>query len=292
VIRGTIARQYQHDENVYHAEDAKYVSEILLDYREYAIVPEAVFLYRSRISGDSTLQTVNKSTRWYFDTPRMVYQYLMDKSVRIYGTVIQYIQYLVMYELQWRMNDLPSDHVEEYKGLLYSLLERIDDSVILSQRSLWRERKLYLISKKKNSELQIKDNEFYLNGSKVWSPEEGLFLKSIVLFNGKLHIQGFIRFPFADFKTELFLCADGVKKKITYDKSNENYDVFALGENAAHADSFFYIINSDGISKIEFYLLINGKEYRQKIRGFRNTKIEIGEMEIREYEINSSCSGV
>lgn len=184
VIKQEIAKKYDFDERVRHAEDAKYITEILLERKCYALMRTVVFYYRTRKSGQSVLQTVANSYSWYFDTPIHVFKYLFDLSEKEFGYVLPYIQYLVMYEIQWRLKtDLPFDFSEqakeEYCNIIYSLIRRVDDYIIWEQKNLWREYKLFALSIKYGDDVY----------KKMDCREGGLFFHNIPIYPAKTGVS-------------------------------------------------------------------------------------------------------
>lgn len=157
IIKTSAAKKHTFDDRLRHAEDAKYITEILLDNYKYALIRNAEFYYRTRSSGNSVLQSVLRSRSWYIDTPVHVFEYLNEQSIKKTGCVLKYIQYFVMYELQWRLGSpltdvLSPEEKDKYSEQIRSLLKVIDDQIILEQKSLEPEYKTFAISVKHNAE--------------------------------------------------------------------------------------------------------------------------------------------
>lgn len=123
------------------SEDVKYISEILAEEKLYGILPSAVYMYRKRESLNSAIDTSMKKKSWYFATPRECYQAIFDMSTEKFGEVLPYFQNLVMYDLQWRIrgeiaDNLTTEEKAEYIALIKSLLDQIDDQIILNQKHM------------------------------------------------------------------------------------------------------------------------------------------------------------
>ncbi len=268
LIKTYIAKQYEHDENMFHAEDAKYINQIIIDCGEYGICEDAVYLYRSRRTGDSVLQSVSRSVQWYHDTPEGVYKYLITKSFDKYKCVVEYVQRLIMYELQWRfavqyINE--SVDIRRYKKQISELLQYIDDDIIIQQEPLWIERKIYA--------LKLKYGLFVEKARFLFCIEDALHLKSVLVYNNKIHIQGFIRVPYDIAYEGLVLMFNDKKSDIEFDSYNQFDDVYSLSENIAHANTFFCIIPYILNLKIQFYLKQGESEILENIKIFHNSKI-------------------
>ncbi|MBC6680860.1 bifunctional glycosyltransferase/CDP-glycerol:glycerophosphate glycerophosphotransferase [Zhenpiania hominis] len=162
------------------SEDSIFVTQVILKKEKYGILPEAVYHYRKRLSNDSAIDFSTSSRTWYFDTPEYCYQELFKLSKKQYGTVIPYIQYLVMYDLQWRLKTLmPENFSQEERGLykryLTELLEEIDDEIIWEQK--------YLPAAYKIFALEMKYKEKVVEQAELRKPR--LFYRGIAIFNVK-----------------------------------------------------------------------------------------------------------
>ena len=67
---------------------------------------------------------------WYLDTPEKVYQYLLDYSKKKYHKILPYIEYLITYELSWRLVynknfKMSKTNKEKYIKLLDDLIKLI-----------------------------------------------------------------------------------------------------------------------------------------------------------------------
>lgn len=270
LIKTEMAKRFRHDVTLYHAEDAKYLSQLILSKGKYGLCADAVFLYRTRATGGSVLQNVNSSVRWYHDTLQGVYRFLIDESIAKFGRVIEYVQYLVMYELQWRLGaNYVAEAVdrEAYVREISGLLMFIEDDVIWAQRTLWLERKLYALELKyKKKPEQIRE---------VYPVCDGLFIKSALVFNDKLHIRGFVRFPYDLEYDELLMRVNGVEDiPVDFDAYNEHDDVFSMGKNLAHANTFFCILPCKENMQIQFVLRQGKTEIAENVKVFGNSKME------------------
>ncbi|MDE6433439.1 MAG: glycosyltransferase family 2 protein [Lachnospiraceae bacterium] len=279
------ARRYPHDEQVYNAEDMQYFNKILLHTGKYALCTKAVYLYRTRPSGNSTLQNAHKSIRWYVNTVQRVYQYLFDYSRSKYGYVIPYLQYLIMHELQWRIDkDVECDGVDEewYRNAIAKLLRDIDDDIILKGKVLWKERKIYALCLKRQFPLGTNNAENLFR--KYFKVDEGLYLKAVQYFNGKLHIVGFLRYPY-QINGRLYLKCGSEETEITFNGENSDTDVKGLGQLIAHGKTFFISYSmGDGMTCL-FRLMADEISHILRINCFRNTLFDEGNLSVTDYEI-------
>lgn len=161
-------------------EDAKVCTEILLEKKNLGVVSDARYMYRRRSTGTpSAVQGNLNNPSWYL--PNL--KYFSEELLSWYeGREIPlFVQYLVMYDLQWHMVSvetmkkvLNEDEIAEYCNLFYSLLNRIDDEVIMAQKNIWQEQKSFLWRKKHgiNPELRLNnagdDFDLYLGGDEPY----------------------------------------------------------------------------------------------------------------------------
>lgn len=280
LFKAETARSVRHNEAIYNAEDALYFNQIMLKSGKYGLVPNAVFLYRTRTGNDSAVQNAHKSIRWYTNTVDGVYKYFMRYSREKYGEVIPYIQYLIMHEMQWRLANPMSGEIDAgaYVESLRELLMDIEDRVILKSRFLWTERKLYALCLKRNIESDEKAKSSFLE--RYYPLTEGLHLQSVLVFDGKLHIKGFIRFPY---EAEYVLMADmgGRIREIVLSEDGRG-DVSSLGNCIAKSRSFFFIIPFIRGQRLTFWIDCNGAYYMQKMKRFGNTKVDTDKVTISE----------
>lgn len=281
LIKADVAKQYSHDSGIYHAEDAKYISQILLDCKCYGMCGEAVYLYRNRREGDSVLQNTSRSLRWYYDTPKRVYWPLIHESKKKFGRIIEYIQYLIMYELQWRLSEKNvSDEVKKnsYVKSIQELVKCIDDEIIMAQKSLLYERKLYALQLKYGMRLDMEHSYF--------PPENALFLKSVLVWDNKIHVCGFVRFPYIYEYDNLLLQINGQEEReVSFDAYNQFEDVFSMGEDIAHADTFFCIVPYDSDVELRFVLVRDGQRRYENLQISHNTNISGGGLKIESDRI-------
>ena len=104
-VKAEVLKTHRFDEKLKFAEDSKFVNSIILDKLKYGVVADALHLYRKRVNASSAIQNKGTSKEWYLDTPEHYYLELIQESLDKYGTVLLYIQYLILYDFQWRLRD-------------------------------------------------------------------------------------------------------------------------------------------------------------------------------------------
>ena len=151
IIKSSILHIYKFDTELKYGEDAKYISTIIIDKLKYGLMSDVILNYRKRSNGSSAIQTKRNSIDWYKKTVDKYYSYMLDYSREKYGKVIPYVQYLIMYDLRWRIQEIVPVPIlekvkDEYAKKLKGILQDIDDSVIIKHGSLYREYKIDLLN--------------------------------------------------------------------------------------------------------------------------------------------------
>ena len=177
-IKTEVLKKYKYDTKLKYSEDAVLISQILMENPKYGILAEAEYNYRKRKDKTSALQLRDKKKSMYFDMNELnSYEELMNKSKKIYGQILPYIQYLIMYNLQWKIKKdislyLEDNEKENYIKKLKKLLKKIDDGIIMEQKSMWSEYKIITLSLKHNEDirekLKYKDGKLYFNDVQVY----------------------------------------------------------------------------------------------------------------------------
>ncbi len=160
-IRTSVVKKHKYDKNVKYSEDNKFINEIVFDEEKIMMLNKPIYYYRRRFNSSSAIQGQTMKLDWYLTTPKNVYNYLFELSKKKFGRVIEYIQYLVLYELSWRISfntkfEMSKKDRDTYTKYLYNLIKEIDEDIILSHRHLDLTSRMFLMSIKNNKDA-IKD---------------------------------------------------------------------------------------------------------------------------------------
>ena len=141
LIRTDVMRKFQFDTRLKISEDTKVLYDIILEKEKYGILSSCIYHYRKRANETSAIQTSKKTNTWYTDTLKYCHNYLIDLSMKKYQKVICYVQYFLMYDLQWRvktevLQSLSEDEKTNYIEEIRKYIKLIDDEVILAQREM------------------------------------------------------------------------------------------------------------------------------------------------------------
>lgn len=174
------ARKYKFDVNLKYGEDAKFVSEILIDEKKYAVLRNAIYNYRKRINETSILQKSFSDIRWYNETIKNYHEKIIEKSIKNQGKILPYVQYILMYDLKGRIskefpNFMNDEQKRQYRDLLLKLIKNFEDYIICEQKKFYATEKIFVLSLKYGRDI-VNDLK-YINGK--------LFFNDISIFSIK-----------------------------------------------------------------------------------------------------------
>ncbi|WP_292822505.1 glycosyltransferase [Methanobrevibacter sp.] len=131
---------YEFKTDLTNSEDSFMINEMLIDKPVYGVVSEAIYWYRKRSNDASTIDSASNKKEFYMKRLNDYFKELIKCSKEKYGEVPKFIQYLIVYDLQWmfRVNDvsqiLTIEELKEVYQVLQEILSEIDDDVISSLR--------------------------------------------------------------------------------------------------------------------------------------------------------------
>lgn len=196
------------DSNLLLSEDAVFLNKILLKKMKLGVVKDAAYFYRKRFIVNSTIDSSVKDKRYYFPRFDRYFKELINYSLNKCGYVPKFIQFTLMYDLQWmfRIDEvddvLSSEEINCLYENVYDVLQYIDDEIIQSQRNIDESiKRSVFIFKNKDLKFDICDGNGY-----VWAGNRNidqlnyhkLYLDSVELKNGVLTILGFFKSFFRD----------------------------------------------------------------------------------------------
>jgi len=256
-----IKNKYKFDTRLQTAEDATFITEVILDKLAYGVLAEPTYFYRKRLSQDSAIGSSLTNKSWYVATPKYAYKHMFEIAKKKLGYVPKYVQFLVMYDLQWRFTQQSLQGVpvgvdiDSYKQSLYTLLQYIDDDIILSQTNIYSEYKIFILQKKYGQEgfknaLKRVDTKYYLGDVLIHDNEwrHRVFIDTFEVKNCNVKIYGRVggiiltdlQFGFSVggkfYKAEHHTRQDSLKyflDEIVYDKNSFVIE-FSITQNNEH----------------------------------------------------------
>ena len=274
LLKTEVAKRYVHDERIRHAEDMKYLTEILFERCKYGLVSSAVFYYRMRLGKDSTLDTTAASDNWYTDTIKYSYLYLIEYSKEKYGKVIPYLQYILLSEVRGRLEkQIPSQYdgafVAAYKKRIKILLNHIDDELIINEPHLIAERKLFALRLKYGRELKNHlthfENKIFFDGTEVFDLRKMVFLRTVLVIEDMVIITGFLRYVADVGNVRLkFNTGFAITNKVFFEELKDKNDIYSLNTKICKGKSFRLCMPFVDGEAISFIAEIGNHNYIQQ----------------------------
>ena len=160
-----------------HMEDARLITELLLEKMKFGVVAEPIYYYRRRKDEKSASTGSTTKPSWYINTMEHFHKYIADYSRKKFGKIPEYVQFLIMYDLQWRLTQInqaaiDKEQLQVYKQQIVDVLQDVGDDIILKQRHIPIEFKLFTLSKKHGGtvykKVTIKKRRCYINDTCVY----------------------------------------------------------------------------------------------------------------------------
>ncbi len=167
-VKNHIAKKQVFHSKLVVGEDLEQNIRILMDNPYLGVVTGCKYLYRKR--ADSLVGVGTQKKGWYTDYVKYLSKSTLDYALNKFGYVPKFVQNAVLCDLQWRIRikEAPSvlseEETAEYKALLMDCLNKIDNDVIMMQKHIPFDTKLFIISKKHTSGKFVSkgyDNVFY-----------------------------------------------------------------------------------------------------------------------------------
>ena len=234
------------DSRLAYGEDASFMQRVLVKKQTLGLEADARYMYRKRTTGTpSALQNSLKNPKWYIPSVKYFLKGVMDYAKEQLGYIPKFIQYVVMYDVQWRIRQrdflkidvITEEEKQEYVSFLKEILQNIDEDVILCQKSLNRDQCIVALELKygKYPEITVDEENndvlcSFSNDATFSLITSKAFFQFLDIKNGALEIEGYFEicnFPFEDF--ELSLWANG--KKINTTLTELNSEVVFLTRN-------------------------------------------------------------
>ncbi len=123
-----------------NSEDSLMINKMLIDNPIYGVVKDAIYWYRKRTNDASTIDSSTSKKDFYIDRLKRYFKELINYSKEKYGNVVKFIQYLIVYDLQWMLivedvsEILTVEEIKEVYIHIQDILSEIEDEVILSLR--------------------------------------------------------------------------------------------------------------------------------------------------------------
>ena len=204
LIKSEVVISQEFDTRIKFSEDSIYITQIVLDKMAYGVIREAVYHYRKRDVLNSAIDISSISPEWYFDTPKYSYNKMITESINRKGVILPYIQYLIMYDLQWRLGKkmpdfFSADDREKYIRLVVNLLSSIEDRIIAEQKNLNIALKVFALSLKYRKDIRnqiyLREQEAFFNDAYLFNvrARNRLTISNLKIRDDILYIEGYLQ---------------------------------------------------------------------------------------------------
>ena len=218
------------DSRLSFAEDAKLLIHILLNKGTIGAVSTAKYCYRKRTTGErSAIQKSQQVYDWYLPYIQFFQENTIQYCEESLGYVPEFVQYTLAYDLQWRIKqkNIPDGMLTEQEKVTYvkklkGILQYLDDSIILEQKSVWHEHKLFALMEKHSEKPTIikrKDDMFlrFENTNCYYMSNSQFTIEFLTLKSNSCKIEGYtVLFPvelnefciYAEVNGEFYQCEE------------------------------------------------------------------------------------
>ena len=195
----------RYDQRLHFTEDAKLLVPLLMQTMRLGVVSTCRYRVRRRSGGNlSATQHSGARAQWWLDTLKYFQLDTIEYCLNTLGFVPRYVQYLLAYDLQWRLqqpalprNLLSEDEIAQFREALSQVLSHIDDQIIWKQKQIWREHKIHALTLKYGAPPEIirtlENIQFYYGENEVFSlMDHGLNLSFLSIGGGICRVDGFL----------------------------------------------------------------------------------------------------
>lgn len=240
------------NESLKIGEDMAFINDIILaEGLNLGMVGKAAYYYRVRTSGEeSAMDSIKNNDASYIPVVQDVFLNYILKSIDKCGYVPKYVQHTVMGQLQWRfaatdkgesiVETIGEKGFEKYKSIAYSILQYIDDDVILAQKQIWAEHKYYLLKQKygKKPDFIRENNDCFakFGTSKIGTTVGNCYLKFefLSIENNRLQMEGFAMNFEDDMKLNIYINGN----KVDYATVDRDANKYTFDEVCYYAKTF------------------------------------------------------
>ena len=222
-LKRELFARFQFDETLINSEDAVMINKILLEKNKYGLVKNAGLNYRKRCDESSTLDNSIYDKRFYNDRLNGFFKELIEYSEDRIGYVPRFIQYVIVYDIQWMLSSkviydvLDDDDLNEmYENLKY-IFSFVDDYVIdvhfknkkdsILRRQMYKLKYDSVVVSEEEDIVLSNENDVLIDELKIHK----LYIDIAEIKNDTFYLSGFLRSLFTsdDLSFELIKKSNG-----------------------------------------------------------------------------------
>ena len=201
-FRYSLIKDKKFKEGVFAGEDTRFINNFLLLNPLIGFIREAIYFYRKREDSTSAVQNASKNEEYYFSIVKLVDEYLIEKSKKLYNAILPFIQFYIGYTILFRISFpvykyLEKNKLNKYYREIQKILNQIEDKYILEQKILTLKEKFVVLSKKYHRDLRnniIIQNETFIYSNYILMDIKKnnwiVIWKFLELKHNKIHLEG------------------------------------------------------------------------------------------------------
>ena len=275
IFRRSSIRSLRFAEEMASSEDSRFCSEVLMNNRKmkYGLIASTNYNYRQRNSGDSTIQNEVKRKGYFTTDLDGSLVYIAQRAQDLYGEVIPYFQYYILYTLGWRFrkvdkNVLNEEERAEYVEKARELIQLVDDYVIMEGKNLHKDHKLLALALKNGEEvydeIKVWDTAVTYRNKSLFriDSKTTMMMKQVEAAGGQITFHGHCTLP-PGMKEPRFRMVDESGKEYPF-KREASEDVFKAWYSYPMTSKKGYCV-SVPLRKGAAYIMMmdyDGQEYR------------------------------
>lgn len=186
------------DSTLKYGEDSFFSTKIILQKKKYGVMKSVHYLYRKRASENSAIDVGVKKLVYYTTTVINFHKNLINYSKDVCGELLEYVQYMIVYDFQWRLFMkrnvvLTNKEYKKYINVLREVLQEIDDKVLVDFTLNPKYKNYYFLKLKYNSnkKLKISDGKVYFKDIYLCNLEElTIRIDNLKVEDNKIKIYG------------------------------------------------------------------------------------------------------
>ncbi|MCL1906319.1 MAG: glycosyltransferase family 2 protein [Propionibacteriaceae bacterium] len=169
LVRREVLANKAFDERLVISEDVHLLMRILLEKKAYGVLSGPVYHYRKRKARGSLIDTKLHNPQ-YFQVPSLVYGDILKNWTDKTGNIHPFAQHEIMNDARWKLTGekqqtvLSTQEESNYRDEVLRICCLMDDDVIIRQRGLSLDQKVFLL-KRKHGDDEFEESIRYANGS-------------------------------------------------------------------------------------------------------------------------------
>lgn len=243
-FRANCIENHEFNENLRVSEDPFFINQLLLKNPKIAYIDEGRYYYRKETSQNSLLTSAAGEKSYYQSRIGEFYLGLIKSSFKYYDNVPEFIQQVMIYDLNWLFNIkdinifLEPDEIKDLYRKLIEILSYIDDNVIVNQRFMKDFLKVHVLLLK-NFGTDYLDKNYDLNNDILdYLNLDKVFL-DIIEFKSRDEIYILGQYKTFDKKeNEIFAVLDGKQEIKTTKVDSQVIESYSLSYNYGYTIGF------------------------------------------------------